>query len=75
MPRRTAVGVETRNPPLSTPTTARPGTAEKLAVLCLRAALGHHLFHPLDGLNGSDLVRAIVKLNRAHHARPFREPI
>ena len=31
------------------PTSARPGTPEKLAVLRARAAAGEVLFHPLDG--------------------------
>lgn len=30
------------------PTRARPGSAEKLEVLCQRAATGQELFHPQD---------------------------
>ena len=33
---------------MPTPTTARPGTPEKEAVLTERAANGQHLWHPLD---------------------------
>jgi hypothetical protein len=31
------------------PTSARPGTPEKMAVMRARAAAGEVLFHPLDG--------------------------
>lgn len=34
---------------LPVPTAARPGSAEKLAVLVARAAAGEVLFHPADG--------------------------
>jgi hypothetical protein len=34
--------------PPSTPTLAIPGSAEKLAVLCARAAAGEALFHESD---------------------------
>jgi|GEM_PF-2825357 len=38
------------NPPLPpSPTTARAGTREKLAVLCIRAMFGLNLWHPDDG--------------------------
>ncbi len=37
-----------RQAPLPEPTTALPGTAAKVAVFCLRAALGQQLFHPAD---------------------------
>lgn len=34
---------------LPTPTRARPGTPEKIAVLAARVAAGEYLFHPDDG--------------------------
>lgn len=51
------VGNGCRNAPLpATPTAARPGTPEKLAVIKERASLGLALFHPDDAtLPATDL--------------------
>jgi hypothetical protein len=47
-----------------TPTTALPGTPEKVEVLIRRARLGYHLFHPLDaGMPGeADEVATTIPL-------------
>lgn len=43
-------GIDNREPPLPpTPTTARPGTPEKIAVMRARASAGVAIFHPGDG--------------------------
>lgn len=46
--RGVGVGVKGRRPLPKRPTKARPGTAEKVAVLRERAAAGEQLFHPRD---------------------------
>ena len=45
---RRGVGNFTGNAPLPTPTSARPGTPEKVAVLEERARMKQNLWHPLD---------------------------
>lgn len=51
---RRGVGNFNGNAPLPEPTTAPPGTAEKMAVLELRAQLKQALWHPLDAQYDGD---------------------
>lgn len=51
---RRGVGNFTGNAPLPEPTTAAPGTPEKMAVLELRAKLKQALWHPHDAKYAGD---------------------
>lgn len=51
---RRGVGNFTGNAPLPEPTAALPGTAEKMAILELRAKLKQALWHPLDARDAGD---------------------
>ena len=51
---RRGVGNFNGNAPLPEPTTAPPGTAEKMAVLEMRAQLKQALWHPLDAQYDGD---------------------
>jgi hypothetical protein len=51
---RNGVGQGCRGYQLPEPTDARPGSAEKVAVLEERARLGLALWHPLDAVAGDD---------------------
>lgn len=51
---RRGVGNFTGNAPLPEPTTAAPGTPEKMAVLELRAKLKQALWHPMDAKYAGD---------------------
>jgi hypothetical protein len=44
-----------KRPPAPFPTPAMAGSPEKVAILCIRAQLGCHLWHPLDGAHGEAL--------------------
>lgn len=59
----------------TTPTTARPGTAEKLAVLIARAEAGEELFHPLDPrtMNGDGQPLPRVLVNNPVRKSPERD--
>ncbi len=58
------VGNLTGRRPMPVPTTAVPGTAEKLEVLWARALAGESLFHPADAQYYED-PRPLHVINRA----------
>lgn len=61
---RRGVGNGNGNAPLPEPTTAVPGTPEKMAVLELRAKLRQALWHPLDAGAGRAEEFADARTNR-----------
>jgi hypothetical protein len=57
--------------PLPAPTSAPPGSARKVRVLCYRAAMGLELFHPDDARAGERLAFAAAK-NEGPHGEKYR---